>query len=67
MTGLQDPYEEPENPEVTVCTNEEPVEASVGRIVRHLEELGYIPYLAADYDADEEKAIEKRLEDLGYI
>jgi hypothetical protein len=35
--------------------------------VRHLEELGYIPYQSADYDTEEEAAIEKRLEDLGYL
>lgn len=67
MTGLQDPYEEPENPEVVVCTDQESAEESVGRVIRHLEELGYIPYEAADYDTEEEAAIEKRLEDLGYL
>jgi adenylylsulfate kinase len=67
MTGLQDPYEEPESPEITLRTDAETAEESVGRIVRHLEELGYIPYQAEDYDAEEEAAIEKRLEDLGYI
>lgn len=67
LTGLQDPYEEPENPEVTICTDCETPEESIGKIVRHLEELGYIPYQAEDYDAEEEAAIEKRLEDLGYL
>jgi adenylylsulfate kinase len=67
LTGLQDPYEEPENPEIVIETNRETPEQSVARIVRHLEELGYIPYQPEDYDAEEEAAIEKRLEDLGYI
>jgi adenylyl-sulfate kinase len=67
LTGLQDPYEEPENAEITICTDCEKPEESVGKIVRHLEELGYIPYQSADYDAEEEAAIEKRLEDLGYL
>jgi len=67
MTGLQDPYEEPETPEITVHTNMETAEESVARIIQHLEELGYIPYRAEDYDQSEEAEIEKRLEDLGYL
>ena len=67
LTGLQDPYEEPESPEVTVCTDCESPRQSVAKIIRHLEELGYVPYQPSDYDAEEEAAIEKRLEDLGYL
>ena len=42
MTGIQDPYEEPENPEVKIhCTKDSP-EESVDKIIRKLRELGYI-------------------------
>jgi adenylyl-sulfate kinase len=67
LTGLQDPYEEPESPELVICTDTESPEESVAKIVRHLEELGYVPYQSEDYDAEEAAEIEKRLEDLGYI
>lgn len=42
FTGVSDPYEEPLNPEVTVCTNLESIEESAGKILSKLEELGYI-------------------------
>lgn len=43
FTGVSDPYEEPEQPDVVVDTSlESPVE-SAARIVRRLEEMGYLP------------------------
>ncbi|MBZ0168046.1 adenylylsulfate kinase [Candidatus Methylomirabilis lanthanidiphila] len=42
FTGISDPYEEPLNPEVVVETDQESTEASLGRIVRRLDELGYL-------------------------
>ncbi|HEX8236632.1 MAG TPA: adenylyl-sulfate kinase [Abditibacteriaceae bacterium] len=36
FTGVSDPYEEPENPEVVVESEHEPVEASVQKILRFL-------------------------------
>ncbi len=42
LTGIQDPYEEPLNPEVTVDTSKESLEESVNKILRKLEDLGYI-------------------------
>ena len=57
FTGVSDPYEEPLNPEV--------------KIVRKLEELGYMPHIADEdlppYSAEEEAAIEARLAALGYL
>ncbi len=68
FTGVSDPYEAPENPEVVVDTAAEDVEASAGKIVAKLEELNYIPSAeAGDYSADEEETIKRRLQDLGYI
>lgn len=43
MTGLQDPYEEPVNPEVLIETERLTVEDSAGKILSILKELRYIP------------------------
>src|SRR5580704_12698871 len=42
FTGIDDPYEAPENPEVVVDTAKESKEESLHRIVAKLEELGFI-------------------------
>ncbi|MGB2695365.1 MAG: adenylyl-sulfate kinase [Dehalococcoidia bacterium] len=42
FTGVSDPYEEPIDPEVTVETDSETVDESLGKIVAKLEELGYV-------------------------
>jgi adenylylsulfate kinase len=42
FTGVDDPYEEPENPELVIETNKESVEESVNRILAKLVELGYL-------------------------
>lgn len=47
FTGISDPYEEPLNPEVVVDTERETVEESVAKIVRHLEQRGYLASTSA--------------------
>src|SRR5262249_9913975 len=52
FTGVDDPYEEPQHAELVVETDKETVQQSVARIMRRLEELGYVqpgvrPELAA--------------------
>jgi len=42
FTGVDDPYEEPEYPELVIETHKETVEESVARIFTRLEELGYL-------------------------
>lgn len=42
FTGVDDPYEEPEHPELVLETDKETIEESVDRIFAKLEELGYI-------------------------
>src|SRR4051794_8530139 len=42
FTGVDDPYEEPVNPELVVETNKETIEESVNRIFAKLVELGYL-------------------------
>jgi adenylylsulfate kinase len=42
FTGVSDPYEEPENPEIFLQTDKETLEESVGTVLKRLEELGYL-------------------------
>jgi adenylyl-sulfate kinase len=43
FTGVSDPYESPENPEIVCHTADETIEESVARVLGYLEENGYIP------------------------
>ena len=69
FTGIDDPYETPEKPEVHLHTDKESVEVSTDKIIKTLELLGHIPAIegSTDYTAEEEDAIKNRLQDLGYI
>ncbi|MFQ5913165.1 MAG: adenylyl-sulfate kinase [Nitrospinota bacterium] len=67
FTGVSDPYEEPLDPEVVVETHKETPEACVGKILRKLEELGYIEPGDYEYTEEEARAIKAKLTDLGYI
>jgi adenylylsulfate kinase len=42
FTGINDPYEEPDDPELVLDTDKETVEESVRRVLDKLVELGYI-------------------------
>ena len=42
FTGVSDPYEEPESPEILLETDKETLEACVGIVLKRLEELGYL-------------------------
>ena len=42
FTGIDDPYEEPVNPEIICYTERESVEESVKKVLTKLEQLGYI-------------------------
>jgi adenylyl-sulfate kinase len=69
FTGVDDPYEEPLNPEILVETDKESEEESVAKVIRTLELMGLIPGADATGDATEaeEEKIRQRLRDLGYI
>ncbi len=43
FTGIDAPYEEPENPEVVVETDQYSLDECADRIIRYLEENGFIP------------------------
>ena len=42
FTGISDPYEEPEKPEILLQTDKETLEESVQKVLLRLEELGYL-------------------------
>jgi sulfate adenylyltransferase/3'-phosphoadenosine 5'-phosphosulfate synthase len=42
FTGVNDPYEAPNNPELTIDTDQESIEESAQRVIHLLEERGYI-------------------------
>lgn len=70
FTGISDPYEPPENPDVIIDSSLETVEESMNKVLLKLVELGYVPPAEAEdaaYSADEEAEIEARLEALGYL
>lgn len=48
FTGVDDPYEAPENPEITLHTDRETVEESVSIILEYLEARGLIPHVEAE-------------------
>ncbi|MFH1143985.1 MAG: adenylyl-sulfate kinase [Candidatus Eisenbacteria bacterium] len=69
FTGVDDPYEAPNNPEITIHSGRESAEESVQRILRTLELMGHIPAApeAGTIPADEEARIKERLSELGYL
>lgn len=68
FTGIDDPYEEPLNPEVIVDTSKETVDQSAKKIIKTIEILGFAPTVSgSEYNSEEEAMIKQRLQDLGYI
>jgi adenylylsulfate kinase len=61
FTGVDDPYEEPEHPELVLETSQETVEESIQRIFAKLEELGYLD------PVDESQHVTDRLTAMGYL
>lgn len=61
FTGVDDPYEPPVNPELTIETETETPKESLARILRGLEELGYVkPLTETGSAAEEEVRIRER-------
>lgn len=42
FTGISDPYEEPEDPEIVLQTDKESIEECVSKIIKSLKKLGYL-------------------------
>ena len=43
FTGISDPFEAPENPDIHVRTDQQTPEESAQQILAHLEEIGLVP------------------------
>ncbi|HYP26165.1 MAG TPA: adenylyl-sulfate kinase [Blastocatellia bacterium] len=68
FTGVDDPYEPPASPEVTVHTDSETPEQSAARIISRLEELGLVAASQTEgYSEEDEEEVRRRLEALGYV
>ncbi len=71
FTGISDPYEPPENPDVTIDSGQETIDESLAKIMSKLKELGYVPPAQESQDSayteNEEAEIEARLTALGYL
>src|SRR3989440_4875172 len=65
FTGVDDPYEEPERPELVIETDKESVGESVSRIFAKLVELGYLE--GEGNSEDDAKVVTERLAALGYL
>ena len=69
FTGVDDPYEPPEKPEIRIHSGKESVAESAQKILRTLELMGYIAPdpQAGVIPAEEEERIKARLAELGYL
>jgi adenylylsulfate kinase len=65
FTGIDDPYEAPDQPEVVVRTSVDSVEESVSQILDVLIRLGYVGANALVGDTATHPALRRRLEELG--
>ncbi len=65
FTGVDDPYEEPEYPELVIETDKETVEESVRHIFAKLEDLGYLE--PEEMPEDDARLVTNRLAALGYL
>lgn len=69
FTGVDDPYEPPENPEVILNTDREAPEESARKVIAKIEELGYLEpaKTSSGYTKEEEEKVNERLKSLGYL
>jgi adenylylsulfate kinase len=66
-TGIDDPYEEPLNPEVVVETDKETPEKSAEKIMKKLKDLNFLEEEEADFSKEEETEIREKLKKMGYL
>lgn len=71
FTGVSDPYEAPEHPEIHLHTDRENPEQSVAIILGELRRLGLLPvdpqHDSSAYSPEEEALVSERLKNLGYL
>ncbi len=65
FTGVDDPYEEPEHPDLVIESDKETIEESVRHILAKLEALGYLE--PDEAHPDESKLVTDRLAAMGYL
>jgi len=70
FTGISDPYEPPDDPEIVLKTGKETERESFQKVISYLEEHGYIPPEAdcrlCDYSDQDEIALRRHLAGLGF-
>jgi adenylyl-sulfate kinase len=70
FTGLDDPYEEPLTPHLVLPTGRQSPAESMAQALAWLEAAGLVPagpVVEPGYTPEEERIIEQRLKDLGYL
>ena len=68
FTGVDDPYEEPQNPEIEIRTDREDVESSARRVIDFLVAQGHISDLPpAQEKARQTERIEEMMRETGYL
>jgi adenylyl-sulfate kinase len=67
FTGVSDPYEPPEQAEITIDTAKDGIETSVQTILARLQEMAYVPAGGRGYTPEEEQRVKRRLRGLGYL
>jgi adenylyl-sulfate kinase len=69
FTGVDDPYEPPVSPEVTVHTDSETADRSAARVLSKLEQMGLAAAASEPegYSEEDEEEVRRRLEALGYV
>jgi sulfate adenylyltransferase/3'-phosphoadenosine 5'-phosphosulfate synthase len=66
FTGISDPYEPPERPEVILHTERESIELSVNKVLRALELLGYISTGKTNLSKQDEEELLQQLQSAGH-
>ncbi len=69
FTGVDDPYEAPEDPEIKINSEKQTPEESLAVILRTLELMNLVPPApeAIEIPADDEAKIRNKLKELGYL
>ena len=72
FTGVSDPYEEPEEPDLILETDKETPQESAGKVLARLKKAGYLSKESKSeedsiYAPQEKEEVIKRLKSLGYL
>jgi len=67
FTGVNDPYEEPDNADLTLYTDADDERGCLALVLQTLQEMCFIEPAAGDYSEEEKAEIDKRLRSLGYL